>query len=39
MLKINGHDNAIIGPACIWKGSTQVAVLVYDAEIIRRNLM
>ena len=39
MLKIDGHDNAIIGPACIWTDHTQVEVLVYDAEIIRKNLM
>ena len=39
MLKINDHDNAIIGPACIWRSNTQVDVLVYDAEIIRENLM
>ena len=39
MLKIDGHDNAILGPACIWRGGGQVEVLVYDAEIIRENLM
>ena len=39
MLKIDGHDNAILGPACIWRSNTQVDVLVYDAEIIRENLM
>ena len=39
MLIIDGHDNAILGPACIWRGGGQVAVLVYDAEIIRANLM
>jgi hypothetical protein len=39
MLKIDGHDNAIIGPACIWTENTRVEVLVYDAEIIRENLM
>ena len=39
MLMIDGHDNAILGPACIWRGNTQVSVLVYDAEIIRENLM
>ena len=39
MLKIDGHDNAILGPACIWRDNTQIDVLVYDAEIIRDNLM
>lgn len=39
MLKIDGHDNAILGPACIWRGNSQVEVLVYDAEVIRGNLM
>jgi hypothetical protein len=39
MLKINDHDNAILGPACIWRNNTTVSVLVYDAEIIRENLM
>lgn len=39
MLKIDGHNNAILGPASIWRDHTQVTVLVYDAEIIRKNLM
>ena len=39
MLKIDGHDDAILGPACIWRGSSRVDVLVYDAELIRKNLM
>ena len=39
MLKIDGHDDAILGPACIWRGSGRVDVLVYDAELIRENLM
>jgi hypothetical protein len=39
MLKIDGHDNAILGPAMIWRDSTTVDVLVYDAEVIRANLM
>ena len=39
MLKIDGHDDAILGPACIWRGSSRVDVLVYDAELIRENLM
>lgn len=42
MLKIEGHDNAIIGPAMLWNANLQgsrVEVLVYDAEVIRDNLM
>lgn len=39
MLKIDGHDDAILGPACIWQGSNRINVLVYDAELIRENLM
>jgi DNA-binding transcriptional regulator of glucitol operon len=39
MLKIDGHDNAIIGPAMIWRDNSLVDVLVYDAEAIRENLM
>jgi len=39
MLKIDGHDNAILGPAMIWRGNTTVDVLVYDAEVIRDNLV
>jgi hypothetical protein len=39
MLKINDHDNAILGPASIWRNNSTVNVLVYDAEIIRENLM
>ena len=39
MLKIDGHDNAILGPACIWQDGNRVDVLVYDAEVIRANLM
>lgn len=39
MLKIDDHDNAIIGPAMIWgPDNSRVGVLVYDAEIIRQNL-
>lgn len=38
-LKIDGHDNAIIGPAFIWRDLSHVSVLVYDAEKIRDNLM
>ena len=39
MLKIDGHDNALIGQAYIWRDRTQVLVLVYDAEVIRANLV
>jgi hypothetical protein len=38
-LKINGHDNAILGPAFIWRDQTHVSVLVYNAETIRDNLV
>jgi hypothetical protein len=40
MLKIDGHDNAIIGPALLWKeDGSRIEILVYDAELIRRNLV
>ena len=39
MLKIDGHDDAIIGPAVIWRNNSMVDVLVYDAEVIRKNLV
>ena len=39
MLKIDGHDDAIIGPAMIWRNNTMVSVLVYDAEVIRNTLV
>ena len=39
MLKINGFDEAILGPAWIWRDSTVVSVLVYDAEQMRTILM
>jgi hypothetical protein len=39
MIKYDGYDEAIIGPASIWRDSTQVSVLVYDAEKIREILM
>ena len=40
MLKIDGHDNAIIGPAMVWSENGGVrASLVYDAEVIRDNLV
>ena len=40
MLKIDGHDDALLGPAFIWgQGGTRLSVLVYDAEAIRATLM
>jgi hypothetical protein len=39
VIKYDGYDEAIIGPASIWRESTQVSVLVYDAEKIREILM
>ena len=39
MIKYSGLDEAIIGPAFIWRDQTQVEVLVYDAEAIREILM
>lgn len=39
MIKYPDYDEAVIGPASIWRESTQVSVLVYDAEKIRDILM
>ena len=39
MKKWDGFDDAIIGPASIWRDHTRVDVLVYDAEKIRAVLM
>jgi hypothetical protein len=39
MIKYEGYDEAIIGPAYIWRGHERVEVLVYDAEKIREILM
>jgi hypothetical protein len=39
MLKITGHDDAILGPALIWGNGERISVLVYDAEVIRNTLM
>jgi hypothetical protein len=39
MLKIDGHDNAIIGPAMVWRDKGLCSALVYDAEQIRENLI
>jgi hypothetical protein len=40
MLKLDGHDDAIIGPAMVWTEDGNLRdVLVYDAEKIRDLLM
>lgn len=39
MLKIDGHDDALIGPALIWGPEGRTEVLVYDAEKIRAELV
>lgn len=39
MMKIDGHDNAVIGVSFTWRNQRQVQLLVYDAEIIRDNLV
>ena len=39
MLKIDGHDNALIGHASPWINKTRVEVLVYDGNKIVENLM
>jgi len=39
MIKYDGFDEAIIGPAFIWRDQTQTQVLVYDAEEMRTILM
>ena len=39
MLKIDGFDEAVIGPAMIWREQGLCDVLVYDAERIRETLM
>ena len=39
MIKYDGYDEAIIGPASIWRNGAQISVLVYDAEKIREILM
>ena len=39
MTKWYGFDEAIIGPAYIWRDKTTVEVLVYDAEEMRSILM
>ena len=39
MKKIDGFDEAILGPALIWNNGRRTEVLVYDAEKIREILM
>jgi len=39
MIKLDGFDGAIIGPAMVWSGQTMDKRLVYDAEEIRSILM
>lgn len=39
MIKLDGYDDAIIGPAMIWVDKERVDVLVYDAETIREILI
>jgi hypothetical protein len=39
MIKYDGYDEAIIGPANIWRDHTTVGVLVYDAKKIVKILM
>ena len=38
MLKIDGHDNAVIGTATPWIGGSRTEVLVYDGDKIVENL-
>jgi hypothetical protein len=38
MLKIDGFDGAIIGPALIWRDGRRVDVLVYNGEEMRDTL-
>jgi len=38
MLKIDGHDDAVIGSATPWINHTRVEVLVYDGNKIVENL-
>ena len=39
MLKIDGHDDAIVGQACIWTNQTREHVLVYSGDKIVEGLM
>jgi len=38
-LKIDGFDDAILGPAMVWRENSMFEVLVYDAEKIREALV
>lgn len=38
LIKIDDHDNAIIGTSTIWQDHSQVEVLVYSAKKIIKNL-
>ena len=39
MIKLDGYDEAILGPAYVWHDGEQVETLVYSAEKIREILM
>lgn len=39
MIKIDGYDEAIIGPAMVWRDHNLCEALVYDGEKIREILM
>ena len=39
MLKIDDHDNAVIGEATIWRDRGRVEVLVYDGGQLLDNLV
>lgn len=39
MLKIDGHDKAIVGQACIWTNQSKEHVLVYSGDKIVEGLI
>jgi len=39
MLKIDGHDDAIVGKACIWANQSRADVLIYSGEKIMDELV
>lgn len=39
MMIIDGHDEAKIGSACIWRDGHRVDVAVYDGDILVKTLM
>jgi len=39
MLRIDGFDEAVLGPAFVWRNGGQYETLIYDAEKIREILM